>query len=340
MTIPDLRTIPIRRVTTLKPVAVYKLSSIVGDYVVKAEQGGRANTVDELTTSVGFMLKIFKAITPGFPDVRLLTAPELAFFLGRVEKTREDFGAKAMFYLMDNVINLADFGDVAKSAATLTEPQRSRLDKLCTLVRSKPAMAKDLGRIFVCDMFNSSNDRLYFAQSTTESSVYDLQSNAAAGFEPVGIGNYGNFFVTSNVAMTEGKFLGIDFWDPSNPLPNLCRTIPVLKDIESCDWAGDLLREGQTRQRDRIPGLFAEVFNARAKRNHALTPVFTAKHVKEIRAGMSTAREALKVFLKAQVKSREPIPAGIPDRMRRLRWALRPQYSTKRKEQRFVFGRD
>jgi hypothetical protein len=281
-------------------------------FVLKRDDGGDQGS---RRRSFELIAEMFRHVTPGFGEVRLLKSTEV----GCLKAGRSQQGV-VVAEGTANAIRIVDaqnesqddkngtthgvhdtaggFWYVMKFIHGLTHLERLQQhraeqpeQRIIALIVGNPRMMEDLGKIFIVDLFVRYNDRFYVGED-----------------EGCLIRNPGNIFVVTNENQTQGRFVGLDFFQADQSgFSNLFAALP-----QNQWWGGMHLEEGRKNEREELS---RQAIRAIQQRNVGVGE----EHRKKFRDGMSAGREALRNYLHVW-KKKETLPAGIQDRMTKLGW--------------------
>jgi hypothetical protein len=322
--------------------AVYKATIKGQDFVLKAD--GKP-TLSAATNKQYFeaAADLFRAITPGFCEMRMLKSDETAAlhaWVKREEARRAKPpkmpplpptpGAPQMpplppvpnaaparpTSILPNEIALPENDDSAVD--DVKDPAKVwfimkfvkglvSADKFQgshkSTIAGKPDLMIELGKIITVDIFLGSTDRFIFARRP--SFTGGLKGDWGHKQVSWAIQNAKNIFLVEGSPL---KFIGLDFLDPNSGYNDLSKPVPTDNDVTP--WPGQPLKGGNSDDRDAMADEICDSLNK------VLGLGLGKAHKEKLRKGLADGKEALKKHL----DKNKPSLAGLKDRVKRLGW--------------------
>ncbi len=301
---------------------VFKTTLNAEDFVLKGD--GTANMSEaKMREYFVFAADLFRAVTPGFCEMRMLRPDELAAVKAwpareesrrKITKTSTPSNAPprptAPTPLLPTQVGFPEGDD--EVLANVKEPTYvwfimkfvqnlvsgdsfSSTDK--STINGNANMMVDLGKILVADLFLGSQDRFAFTRKSTK---------AQKEWEPGvtwSVQNYNNIFI---VGGTAPKFVGLDFLDPTSQYNDLSKDIPAT----DFGWPGWALKSGSQEERDVLADAIADSMNKK------LGLALGKTHKEKLRKGITDARETMKKYF----SKNKPSLGGVKARLKILGW--------------------
>jgi hypothetical protein len=209
------------------------------------------------------------------------------------EAQREVRESAYFWYIMEALCHLQIVGHLIEHA---NEPESRAV---LQLIQKKSSLMVSLGHVAVVDFFIGNGDRFW------------LQDGKWL------LGNVGNFFIVTNQQVTDGRYSGIDFFDPNSRYRSFFESIET-QYAANDPWFGDYLHDSRGKDRDQIAAGVVAGFN-RKLQGKGVT--LGQAHQKDFRKGLHEGRDNLKKYLKDTKKKGGPMmPLGLTSRMQRLGW--------------------